>query len=98
MNNLFQSPDDEFHVEPNILGPEFSAALTSSLSKNLANEYGKPWTNELESKLQHNISALVDAAREHDIKTIRIIVTPKSGQKRSQELDIEKISNSRSLQ
>ncbi len=98
MNDLFQNPDDEMQVEPADLGPAFTAALTSSLAKKLASEYDKPWTKELESKLQDNISALVAAANERDLKTIRVIVTQKNGQKRSQELDIDKINKTRSLQ
>ena len=98
MNDLFQNPDDEMQVEPADLGPEFTEALASSLAKELASEYGKPWTEELELELQEKISAFLATAKERNLKTIRVVVTQKNGQKRSQELDIEKINKTRSLQ
>ncbi len=75
MNDLFKNLDDDMQVEPADLDPEFTAALTISLAKKLASEYDKPWTEELESELQDNISALVAAANERNLKTIRVIVT-----------------------
>ncbi len=98
MDDLFQNPDDKMEVEPADLGPVLTAVLTSSLAKKLASEYDKPWTEELESKLQEEISALVAAVNERGLKTVRVIVTQANGQKRTQELDIDLISKTRSLQ
>ncbi len=98
MDDLFQNPDDKMEVEPADLGPVLTAVLTSSLAKKLASEYDKPWTEELESKLQEEISALVAAVNERGLKTVRVIVTQAKGQKRTQELDIDLISKTRSLQ
>ena len=98
MDELFQNSNDEMEVEPAELGPVFTAVLTSSLSKNLASQYEKPWTEELESELQEKISALVAAANKRGLKTIRVIVTRPNGQKITQEMDIDRISKTRSLQ
>lgn len=98
MDDLFQNSDDKMEVEPAELGPEFTAVLTSTLAKNLANEYQKPWTDKQESDMQEKISTFVAAANERDLKTIHVIVTRPNGQKVSRELDIDRISKTRSLQ
>lgn len=98
MDDLIQNPDDSIEVEPADLGPEFIAVVTSSLAKALASQYEKPWADEQESKMQEEISALVAAANMRKLKTIRVIVTRPTGQKTSRELDIERISKTRSLQ
>jgi hypothetical protein len=98
MDELFQNPDDSIEVEPPELGPEFVAALTSSLAKKLADQYEKPWTDKQESALQERISALVAAADARALKTVRVIVTRPSGHKVAQEMAIERISKTRSLQ
>ena len=98
MDDLFQNPDDSIEVEPADLGPEFIAVVTSSLAKTLASQYEKPWTDKQESEMQEKISALVAAANKRNLKTIRVIVTQPTGQTASQELDIERISKTRSLQ
>lgn len=98
MDNLFQNPNDSMEVEPADLGPAFTAILTSTLAKMFACEHEKPWTDMLESEMQEKISALVAAANERGLKTIRVIVTRQNGQKVSRELDIDRISKTRSLQ
>lgn len=98
MDDLFQNPDDNIAVEPSELGPVFTAVLTSTLAKKLASEYEKPWTDKQEAEMQENISELVAAANELGLKTIRIIVTQPNGHIISQELDIDRISKTRSLQ
>lgn len=85
-------------VEPAELGPAFTDVLTSTLAKTLASEYEKPWTDMQESEMQEKISALVAAANERGLKAIRVIVTRPNGQKVSRELDIDRISKTRSLQ
>lgn len=97
MNDFFQNPDDEMQVEPADLGSEFTEALASSFAKELASEYGTPWTEKLELELQEKISVFVAAAKARNLKTIRVVVTQKNGQKRSRELDIERINKTRSL-
>lgn len=97
MNDFFQNPDDGMQVEPADLGSEFTEALASSLAKELASEYGTPWTEKLELELQEKISVFVAAAKARNLKTIRVVVTQKNGQKRSHELDIERINKTRSL-
>jgi hypothetical protein len=98
MNDLFENPDDSMEVEPAELSPYFTAVLTSSLARALASQYEKPWTDAQESSRQEEISALVAAARERDLKTIRVVVTRRGGQKVTKDLDVERISASRSLQ
>ena len=98
MDDLFQNPDDSMETDPPELGPELVAAMTSTLAKTLAGQYEKPWTNQQESDLQEKISALVAAANARGLKTIRLIVTRSNGEKASQELDVARISKTRSLQ
>lgn len=98
MEDLLQNPDDNIEIEPADLGPEFMAVLTSTLAKQLANELEKPWTEDNESEMQEKISAFIATARERDLKTIRVVVTQANGDKRKQELDIDRISKTRSLQ
>lgn len=98
MDDLFQNPNDKMEVEPADLGPAFTAVLTSTLAKNLASQYDKPWTEKLESDMQEKISALVAAANERGLKIIRVIVTRPNGERISQEMDIDRISKTRSLQ
>ena len=98
MDDLFENPDDSMEIEPADLGPEFVAALTSSLAKSLASQHEQPWTDKQESEMQESISALVAAANRLDLKTIRLIVTRPTGQKATRELDIERINRTRSLQ
>ena len=98
MDDLFQTPNDSMEVDPADLGPAFAAVLTSTLAKTLASQYEKPWTDNQESDMQEKISALVAAANARGLKTIRVIVTRPNGQKVSRELDIDRISKTRSLQ
>jgi hypothetical protein len=98
MDDLFQNPDDSMEVDPVDLGPAFTDVLTSTLAKTLASEYEKPWTDKQESDMQEKISTLVAAANGRGLKTIRVIVTRPNGQKVSRELDIVRISKTRSLQ
>jgi hypothetical protein len=98
MNDLIQNPNDTIEVEPADLGSELIAVVTSSLAKSLASQYEKPWTDNQESKMQEEISALVAAGNIRNLKTIRVIVTRATGQKDSRELDIERINKTRSLQ
>jgi hypothetical protein len=98
MDDLFQNPNDSMEVAPADLGPAFSDVITSILAKTLASQYEKPWTDKQESDMQEKISALVAAANVRGLKTIRVIVTRPNGQKVSQELDMDRISKTRSLQ
>ena len=98
MEDLFENPEDSIDVEPADLGPEFVATLTSSLAKALASQHERPWTNEQESEMQENVSALVAAASRLGLKTIRLIVTRPTGEKVTRDLDVERIGKTRSLQ
>ena len=98
MDILFENPDDKIETDPAAFGPALTAVLTSVLAKNLASEHEKPWTDKQESAMQEKISALVGAANKRGLKTIRVIVTRPNGQKVSRELDIDRISKTRSLQ
>lgn len=98
MDNLFQNFNDSIDIEPADLGPEFIAVVTSTLAKKLAADFDKPWTEKQESDMQEKISALVAAASKRDLKAIQVVVTRLNGQKISQELDIDRISKTRSLQ
>ncbi len=97
-NDLFENPNDELEADPADLGPALAAVMTITLAKRLTEQYKKPWTDELESEMQEKISALVAAAKERGLKTIRVIVTRPSGQKVARELDVERINMTRSLQ
>ena len=98
MDDLLQSPNDLIEVDPVELGPAFIAVMTSGLAKRLASQYEKPWTDKHESDMQVEISELVAAANARNLKTFRVIVTRPNGQKVSQELAIDRISKTRSLQ
>jgi hypothetical protein len=98
MDDLLQNPEDKVEVEPASLGPEFVGALTSSLAKILAGQHQKPWTDAQETELQEKIAALVAAASRLGLKTINLVVTRPTGQKTVRELDIDRISRTRSLQ
>ena len=98
MAALFENPDDKIEVDPAELGSALVAVMTSTLAKRLAGDYKKPWTDKQETEMQEKISALVAAANDRGRKTVRVIVTRPNGQKVSQELDIERINKTRSLQ
>jgi hypothetical protein len=98
MDDLFQNPNDKIETDPAELGPAFVAAITSSLVKDLAEHYQKPWSGEQETGLQEKISALVAACNARGLKTLQVIVTRPSGQKVTRSLDVDRISKTRSLQ
>lgn len=98
MDDLFQNPNDTMQVDPSDLGPAFTDVVTSALAKQLAGQFQKPWTDKQESDMQEKISALVAAANDRGLKTIRVIVTRPNGEKVSRELDIDRIKKTRSLQ
>jgi len=98
MDDFFQNGNDKMETNPADLGRVLADVLTLSLAKQLAERYEKPWTEKLESEMQEKISSLVGAAKERGLRTIRVIVTRPGGQKVSRELDVEKISKTRSLQ
>ena len=84
MEDLFQNPEDNMEVEPADLDPIFTDVLTITLAKKLAGELDKPWTEKNELEMQEKISALVAAANERGLKTIRVIVTQANGEKHTQ--------------
>lgn len=98
MDDFFQNPDDKIETDPADLGPAFTAVLTKVLAKQLAEEGQKPWTTRQETDLQEKISALVAACNGYGLKTLRVIVTRPSGQKVTRTLDVDRISQTRSLQ
>jgi hypothetical protein len=72
--------------------------MTSNLSKQLANQYKKPWTTQLESELQERISALVAAAQAKGLKAFDVIVTRPNGDRVVVAMDVAKIAKTRTLQ
>lgn len=98
MADLFENPNDVMQVEPADLGPAFQEVLTSCLAKSLADKFGKQWNDQQEGALQEHIASFVAAARERGLRTINLIITRKSSERVTQELDIERISRTRSLQ
>jgi hypothetical protein len=98
MDNLLQGADDVMEFEPPEFGPLVTSVLTSSLAKQLADQFDKPWTDKHESDLQEHISTLVAAAHERGLKSIRVTITRPTGDKVLQEWAIDRISKTRSLQ
>ena len=98
MDDLFQNPNDDMEVEPADLTPVFADVLAYIVAKNIASHSDKPWTDKHESEMQEKISALIAAANERGLKTLRVIVTRTNGVKVSQVIDIDRISKTRSLQ
>jgi hypothetical protein len=97
-DDLFTDPSDRIEVDPADMAPTIIRAMTLSLAKRLAANNRKPWKADREAELQETISALVATANGRGLKTIRVIVTRKTGQKVSREIDVDKISKERTLQ
>ncbi len=98
MKDVLSDPNDKIETEPPELGPIFVEVMTTTLSKHLADQYKKPWTPELENKLQQAISQLVSQATLRGLATIKVIVTKPNGQRAWRNLDIAMISRERKLQ
>jgi hypothetical protein len=97
-DDLFTDPSDKIEVDPVDLAPTFLRAITLSLAKRIAADTPGSWKADKETELQEKISTLVAAANGRGLKTIRVIVTRKSGQRVSRDLDIDKINKERTLQ
>src|SRR5271167_530252 len=98
MDDFFQNPDDKMGVHPDEMGPLLNDVMVMGLAKRLAGEYGKPWSDKQESKMEEAFSALVAAANERGLETILVTVTRPNGRKVSREFSVERISKTRSLQ
>jgi hypothetical protein len=98
MDDLFQNPHDKIETDPANLGPAFIAVMTSSLAKQLASEHQKPWTSKQETDFQEKVSSFLASCNGRGLMTFRVIVTRPSGQKVTRELDVNRISKTRSLQ
>lgn len=98
MDDLFQSLNDSMETDPPDLERAVTDVFVSALAKRLAEEREKPWTDKNESDMQERISTLIAAANARGLETIRLIVTRANGEKVSRELDIDRISKTRSLQ
>jgi len=96
--DLFQNPMDTFTVEPPEVGELITAVMTTELSKRLASHYKKPWPQEQETRLHEEVAALVAACMERKLTSIRVTATHKNGKKTVMDLNVEKISKTRSLQ
>lgn len=96
MDDFFVDKDDKIEVDPADLAPVFMQVLNDSLAKRMADQYRKPWKRE--SELQEAIASLVASAYGRGLKTIRVIVTRKTGKKVTRDLDVDKISKERKLQ
>jgi hypothetical protein len=96
--DILQNPNDKIETDPADLGALFVAVMTSNLAKQLANQYKKPWTSQLETELQERVSALVAAAQAKDLKTFGVIVTRPNGDRVVVSMDVAKIAKTRTLQ
>jgi hypothetical protein len=96
--DILENPHDKIETDPAELGPLFVAVMTSNLSKQLANQYKKPWTTQLESELQERISALVAAALAKGLNAFDVIVTRPNGDRVVVAMDVAKIAKTRTLQ
>lgn len=79
--DILQNPNDKIETDPADLGPLFVTVMTSNLAKQLADQYQKPWTTQLETELQERISALIAAAQAKGLKTFAVIVTRPTGER-----------------
>lgn len=95
-DDLFTDANDKMEVDPNDLGPIFTRVLTLQLAKKMADDGMGYWTKE--SELQEAMSSLLASCNGRGLKTIRVIVTRKTGQKVYRDLDVDKISRERTLQ
>jgi predicted dinucleotide-utilizing enzyme len=96
--DILQNLNDKIETDPADLEPLFVAVMTSNLAKQLAAQYKKPWTLQLETELQERISALVAAARAKGIRSFGVIVTRPNGDRVVVPMDVAKIAKTRSLQ
>jgi hypothetical protein len=96
--DALQHPNDRIETDPPDLGPLFVAAMTSSLAKELADQYKNPWTTRLETELQEHIFALVAAAQAKGLKAFSVIVTRPNGDRVAVFMDVAKIAKTRTLQ
>jgi hypothetical protein len=96
--DILENPHDKIETDPAELGPLFVAVMTSNLSKQLANQYKKPWTTQLESELQERISALIAAALAKGLNAFDVIVTRPNGDRVVVAMDVAKIAKTRTLQ
>jgi hypothetical protein len=97
-DDLFADPNDRIEVDPADMAPTFIRAMTLSFAKRIAADNREPWKADKETELQETISALVATANGRGLKTIKVIVTRKTGQKVTRDLDVDKISKERTLQ
>lgn len=98
MEDFFQNPSDKIAVEPKELEAAYIRAMTLWLAKRIAADKGVQWKAEKESELQEKIAEVVATANGLGLATIRIIAIRTNGQKDSRELDVARISKTRSLQ
>jgi hypothetical protein len=96
--DILQNPSDKIETDPPDLGPLFVAVMTSNLAKQLAAQYKRPWTTQLETELQERISELVAAAQAKGLETFGVIVTRPNGDRVVTPMDVSKIAKTRTLQ
>jgi len=96
--DLFQNPTDMLTIEPPEVGKLFTAVMKTELSKRLASQYKKPWSQEQETRLHEEVAALVATCRERRLTSIRVTATHKNGNKTVMDLNVDKINKTRSLQ
>jgi hypothetical protein len=89
---------DGIETEPAALQQLFIDVLTSSLSKRIAADKGLPWTQAHETAHQEKIAALVAAARQLRVATIRMIAVRPDGQRVARDISVDMISKDRVLQ
>jgi hypothetical protein len=97
MEDFFQS-DDKMATDPADLGPAFFAAMAATLAKELSAQHQKPWLSTQETDLQEKVSALVADCNKRGLKNFRVIATRPDGAMATRELNVDKISKTRSLQ
>jgi hypothetical protein len=94
---LFDAKDKIETDDPD-LQEIFTQYVTRSLSKKLAAEYKRPWTDKLETELQESIAALVGAVKAKGLASIKIYSVKPDGRRIPIELSVEKIAADRVLQ
>jgi hypothetical protein len=97
-NEDFMGLADKIETEPADLRELFVKAITSSLSKSMATEQGKPWTQASENKHQEAIAALVAAARSRGLTEVKMIAVKADGQRVSRSVSVARIGQDRVLQ
>jgi hypothetical protein len=89
---------DKIETKDPDLQDVFTKYLTCSLTKKLAAEYKKPWTDEHETELQETIAALLGAVKAKRLTAIKLLIVKPSGKRIRYEISVDKVVADRGLQ